>query len=119
MSQDLPAAFAALKTLLASYAHGRHVVHDEIAHYYLNSARIDVKGKPVFFGAVKIGAGKVVFHLMPVYEFPALLDGISSDLKKRMQGKSCFNFKVPDVAMMEELGALIDACANADAGAKL
>ncbi|MEX1030685.1 MAG: hypothetical protein WDZ91_11670 [Paenibacillaceae bacterium] len=34
--------------------------------------------------------------LMPVYAYPQLLAGISEPLKKRMQGKSCFNFKQED-----------------------
>jgi hypothetical protein len=34
-------------------------------------------------------------------------------LKKRMQGKSCFNFKsTPEPAIVEELNALTDAAAN-------
>lgn len=28
-----------------------------------------------------------------MYTNPELLEGLSEDLKKRMQGKSCFNFK--------------------------
>ena len=38
--------------------------------------------------------------------FPDLLDGLSPELKKRMQGKSCFNFKAVDKALFKELGAL-------------
>jgi len=35
-----------------------------------------------------------------------LIDGISADLKKRMQGKSCFNFKAVDEKLFKELGKL-------------
>ncbi len=49
----------------------------------------------------------VSFYLMPVYCFPDLLDGISPGLKKRMQGKSCFNFKQPDPVLFKELGDLV------------
>lgn len=33
---------------------------------------------------------------MPVYASEELQKSISAELKKRMQGKSCFNFKAPD-----------------------
>ena len=43
---------------------------------------------------------------MPVYLYPDLLDGISPALKKRMQGKSCFNFKQVDETLLAELESL-------------
>jgi hypothetical protein len=43
---------------------------------------------------------------MPVYMYPELLQEISSDLRKHMQGKSCFNFKKADPALFEELAVL-------------
>jgi len=58
------------------------------------------------FGGVQIKKNYVSYHLMPVYAFPDLLDGLSPELKKRMQGKSCFNFKTVDKALFKELGAL-------------
>jgi hypothetical protein len=63
----------------------------------------------LFFGAVKIGKRYVSFHLMPVYVHPDLLDGISPGLRKRMQGKSCFNFTKPDAALLAELERLTAA----------
>lgn len=38
--------------------------------------------------------------------FPDLLLGASAALKKRMQGKACFNFKAVDEDAFEELEAL-------------
>ena len=67
----------------------------------------------LFFGAVKIGKRYVSFHLMPVYVHPELLDGISPELRQRMQGKSCFNFTRPDDALFAELGSLTGAGYNA------
>ena len=49
------------------------------------------------------------FHLFPIYVFPELLDGISPELKKHMQGKSCFNFKTMDETLFAELAALAAA----------
>ena len=63
-------------------------------------------GKPLFFGAAKVNKNYVSFYMMPVYMFPDLLDGISPALKKRMQGKSCFNFKTADASLFNELDQL-------------
>jgi hypothetical protein len=43
---------------------------------------------------------------MPVYINPKLLIGISTELKKRMQGKSCLNFKKVDETLFKELSDL-------------
>jgi hypothetical protein len=43
---------------------------------------------------------------MPVYSQPALLEGMSPELKKRMQGKSCFNFKKSEPELFKELNQL-------------
>ena len=59
-----------------------------------------------YFGAVKVGKRYVSFHLMPVYTSPELLDGISPELRKRMQGKFCFNFTRLAEALVSELKAL-------------
>lgn len=45
---------------------------------------------------------------MPVYADPTLLDGISPALRKRMQGKNCFNFKSIEPELFKEIGQLID-----------
>jgi hypothetical protein len=58
---------------------------------------------------VQIRRGYVSFHLMPVYVEPKLLSALSPELKKRMQGKSCFNFKQIDRALFKELAALTEA----------
>ena len=66
-------------------------------------------GRALFFGAVQVRKSFVSYHLMPVYVQPALLDGISTALKKRMQGRSCFNFSAVDTALFGELAALTKA----------
>ena len=58
------------------------------------------------FAAVRKGKSYVSFHLFPVYMFPELLHGLSPALKKRMQGKSCFNFKTVDEELLAELREL-------------
>jgi hypothetical protein len=55
---------------------------------------------------VEIKKNYVSFHLIPVYASAALRDGLSPSLKKRMQGKSCFNFTAIDPEHVEELTAV-------------
>ena len=59
-----------------------------------------------FFAGVRVGKRYVSYHLMPIYARPQLLDGISADLRRRMQGKSCFNFTSVDERLMGELETL-------------
>lgn len=66
------------------------------------------RGKPAWFGGVTMGKAYVSYHLIAVYAFPNLLDGISPELKKRMQGKSCFNFKEVNDKLFKELAVLTE-----------
>jgi hypothetical protein len=102
------ALFIALRDLLLAHKDALAVVHDTDTHFYANCNVADSKGKPQFFGAVKVSANRHALHFMPVYDFPELLAGLSPALKKHMQGKSCFNFDVLDPALLQELQKLIE-----------
>ncbi len=66
----------------------------------------------MWFGAVKLGKAYVSFHLMPLYTSPTLKKAVPTSLKKRMQGKTCFNFKtVPNQEVLADLKKLTAACA--------
>jgi hypothetical protein len=91
---------------LLPFAASMLVKADEPGHYSLNTPFNAKYGKEVFFGAVQINKRYVSFHWMPVYMFPQLLDEVSVPLKKRMQGKSCFNFKDIDEPLFAELEQL-------------
>ena len=68
------------------------------------------KGHPMYFGMIRIGKAYVSFHLLPLYMNQSLSGTISPALRKRMQGKACFNFKtVPDAELLTELERLTDA----------
>lgn len=43
---------------------------------------------------------------MCVYMGPGLLEGMSPELRRRMQGKSCFNFTKVDEGLFDELSAI-------------
>jgi len=98
--------FDKLKALLKRYEENLTLLHDNADNYYLNTPISDTNKKSEFFGAVQIKKSYVAFHLMPVYYYPNLLDNISQDLKDRMQGKSCFNFKEIDDKLYKELSTL-------------
>jgi len=66
--------------------------------------------KPLFFGSVRVRKAYVSYHLMPIYSDPDLLIDVSDDLKRRMQGKSCFNFTRHDDTLFSELERLTDRC---------
>lgn len=104
--KDFHALFNRLKTLLTLYAPFLNVINDEPGKYYLETGYSEKWKKPLFFGSAIVQKNYVSFYLMPVYMFPDLLEGISPALKKRMQGKSCFNFKQEDEVLLTELEAL-------------
>ncbi|MBD3826912.1 hypothetical protein [Stenotrophomonas sp.] len=107
-AETQPNLFAALRSLMIPYRSRLDVVHDEDDHFYANCRHLDAKGRAQFFGAVKVSGRKHVVHFMPVYDFPELLSDISPALKKRMQGKSCFNFDALDPALLQELQHLVE-----------
>lgn len=105
-NSEFQAVFEELKHILATYAGDLAVVNNETDDFHVNTKYIMKNGKPMYFGSVKINKNYVSFHLMPIYVFPFLLDEISPELKRRMQGKSCFNFKVVDIELFSELEKL-------------
>jgi len=62
--------------------------------------------KELWFGAVQIKKNYVSYHLMPVYMYSDINKEISNELRKRMQGKSCFNFKEIDKDLFKQLAEL-------------
>ena len=97
--------FATLKNLLTPHVAGFTVKTDEPDNYYLET--MTASGKPEMFAAVQIKKNYVSFHLFPVYLDPSLLEGLTDPLRKRMQGKSCFNFGPKHEVPTAELSALV------------
>lgn len=106
---DFSEVFTALRAILSPYAAELDVQVDTPSEFSLDSRHRMKNGKPLFFGAVQVKKNYVSFHLMPVYVEPKLLAGLSADLRKRMQGKSCFNFTQVDRRLFEELATLTRA----------
>lgn len=105
---DFVDVFARLRAILDPYARSLERTVDRDDELSLNTAHVQANGTPLWFGGVQIKKRYVSYHLMPVYVNPALLDDVSPGLKKRMQGKSCFNFTKVDLALLEELAALTE-----------
>jgi hypothetical protein len=106
MKEDFPAIFDKLKRILADFEGDLIVKADGPENYYLDTPFVEKYKKELFFGAAQIKKNYVSYHLMPVYMFPDLLDDVSPGLKKRMQGKSCFNFTNTNEETLSELAGL-------------
>ncbi len=106
---DFRPTFDALKRLLTRHGAKLAVAKDKPSDYWAVMRGVELRGKPLFFGGVREGKSYVSFHLLPVYAYPELVRGLSPALKKRMQGKACFNFTAPDPALFRELAELTDA----------
>lgn len=106
--------FDALSAILRPYARHLVVTKDTPEWLYLDTHTKAPNGKdPLFFAGVRSGKAYASYYLMPVYASPELLEGISPALRKRMQGKSCFNFphaKAADPELLAELRDLTRAC---------
>src|SRR4029078_10654943 len=66
-----------------------------------------LEGKPWgYVAGTRFGKSYVSFYLMPVYATPDLVESMSPELRKRMQGKACFNFTKVDAPLLAELDDL-------------
>jgi hypothetical protein len=98
--------FKSLKSILKPYASKLTVKVDSEDNFYLEGPYSEKWKKELFFGSTQIKKNYVSFYLMPVYMCPDLLKDISPELKKHMQGKSCFNFKKIEKSLFDELQQL-------------
>ena len=103
---DFTPVFARLRAILQKHAGTYRVKEDKPDSFWLETGVHPERKMRLAVAGVKIGKAYVSFHLMPVYGCPKLLDGVSSGLLARMQGKSCFNFKAADDALFDEIERL-------------
>lgn len=112
VGEDFKLAFSSLKGVLGKYAKGLSVKTSTAKEYTLvtksPSPFPQHKGQPMFFASVRLGKAYVSFHLLPLYMNPKLASKMPPALKKRMQGKACFQFKKePEAEIREDLDCLI------------
>jgi hypothetical protein len=103
---DFTEVFEELKSIFTPYVRKMDILHDTDSHNMLNTRYLMKNKQPLCFGGVRKGKSYVSFYLMSVYASPDLLKNMSPELKKRMQGKSCFNFKNVDKKLFSELKKL-------------
>ena len=103
---DFSIVFEQLKNILKPYAEKLTLKANTSDSYYIDGPYSEKWKKQLFFGSAQVKKNYVSFYLMPVYMYPELLQDISPDLKKRMQGKSCFNFKKVEPHLFSELAEL-------------
>ena len=95
-----------LRGILEPYGRRMHVTADGPDGYGVDMAPEPERNPTTWFAGVRLGRAYVSYYLMPIYVEPALLDDVSPELKRRMQGKSCFNFRSVDDDLFHELEAL-------------
>ena len=98
--------FEQLKNVLKPFARKLNITTDTPDAYSLDGPYSEKWKKQLFFGAAQVKKNYVSFYLMPIYMYPDLLEGISPELKKHMQAKSCFNFKRVEPDLFKELAEL-------------
>ena len=103
---EFPAIFERLRDILKPYEAQMDGTANTADSYSLDTRKPGPNKKPMFFGSAAIKKNYVSYYLMPVYVHLELLEGVSDRLRRRMQGKSCFNFKAVDEEALAELREL-------------
>jgi hypothetical protein len=109
LQKDFADVFSALRALLSPYARELAAQTDKPGYYCLESRTPTYKNRPMYFAGVRLGKNYVSYYLIPVYAGPEMLKAMSPGLKKRMQGKACFNFTAVDRELFAELSRLTKA----------
>ena len=102
---DLEPVHDRLKAILAPYRARLTVAKDSPEGMTLELPGYEAQPWGYVAGT-RLGKRYVSYYLMGVYGDPGLMDGMSPELRRRMQGKSCFNFARVDEPLFDELAAL-------------
>ncbi len=106
-TDDMKRTFARIRRMFRTCAPRALVTKDTPTAYYVASPTLrDRKGRPLLAGGVEVTKRYVSVHLIPVYVIPDLAASLSPGLKRRMQGKSCFNFTTIEPAELRELAGV-------------
>lgn len=103
---DLAAVHERLLSILEPYRATLEATRDGPGGLTLEIAGLE--GKPWgYVAGTRVGKRYVSLYLMGVHGQPQLLAGMSPGLRRRMQGKACFNFSSIDEVLLGELGNLV------------
>lgn len=106
--EDFQGVYERLREMLEPYSESLVMAENGPTSYVLNTKEVEKYKKELLFGSAVVKKNYVSYYLFPVYIFPDLLEGISPGLKRRMQGKSCFNFTKVQEEEMNELQQLTE-----------
>jgi len=102
---ELDIVHSRLREILRRHASGLTVSRDGPAGMTLEMPGYE--GKPWgYVAGTRVGKRYVSYYLMSAYGQPDLLESLSPGLRRRMQGKSCFNFTTVDEPLFAELETL-------------
>ncbi|MEO8470396.1 MAG: hypothetical protein ABI573_12110 [Chloroflexota bacterium] len=102
---DLAAVHDRLRAILVPYFGSLSVTRDGPEGVAVEFPGLE--GKPWgYVTGTRVGKRYVSFYLMSVYAMPDLVASMSPELRRRKQGKSCFNFTTIDESLMAELEAI-------------
>ena len=115
MKSEFESVFVRLRGILEKHSAAFTVKADAAGHYALEAragpgavrawgGKMRKPAIPVAW--VQVGKAYVSYHLMGLYGNTRRHGGMSKELKARMQGKTCFRFKVVDEKLFQELDQL-------------
>lgn len=107
--EDFLLIFDYLKKIMKKYEKKLKLQADKKDNYCLVGPFSERFKKELWFGTVQIKKNYVSYYLMPVYMYKELAGSVPDSLKKRMQGKSCFNFNKVDKELFKELARFTDS----------
>jgi hypothetical protein len=115
MSPGFKAIFERLREILLKHS-GDLVITADAAERYCLTAKVGPATVHAWGGKkkkatipvawIEVGESYVSYHLMGVYGSPKLRDNMSRQLRAKMHGKTCFNFRNHDETLFRELDVL-------------
>src|SRR5580693_1572244 len=102
-TKQFEAVYSRLSEMLLRHKDKLSVAIEKPGEFWMAVTGATYRGKPLVFAGVRMGKNYVSYHLMSVYMRKVEM---SADLKKRLQGKACFNFSTVDEKLFGELDEL-------------
>jgi hypothetical protein len=102
-ADDLAAVEARLRAILVPYEDRLETA----TIYNIPTLRKHGANAHNWFAFVKPASKHVGFYLLPMHQHPALREGLSPELRKRLTGASAFTFKSLDGALFTELESVV------------
>ncbi len=111
MTDDKKVIFAQLKSLLTKQASGLDVRKDNASAYELYGKKtVETQNKTVdgmYFASAVMRKGGVSLYFFPIYTHLKEVGPVPAELKKCMNGKSCFQIKKDDKKLYAQVRDLL------------